>query len=82
MQQEVLKKRRSILGDRHPGVISAMENPAITLSGGDLLDEAASIKQEVLKKEITHLKHFTRHALKLDAFSHQEQWIRRGFREP
>ncbi|KAL8907437.1 MAG: hypothetical protein Q9207_001407 [Kuettlingeria erythrocarpa] len=50
MKQEVLEKRRRILGDEHPDTITAMKNLANTLSDQGQLDKAASMQQEVLEK--------------------------------
>ncbi|KAJ1334996.1 FxSxx-COOH system tetratricopeptide repeat protein [Microdochium nivale] len=50
MKQEVLEKRRRILGEEHPATISAMNNLAGTLRDQGKLDSAAAIMQEVLEK--------------------------------
>jgi hypothetical protein len=48
MQQEVLEKRQSILGNEHPSTILAMNNLAVTLGDQGKLEKAAAMQQEVL----------------------------------
>jgi tetratricopeptide (TPR) repeat protein len=50
MFQEALAKRRRILGEEYPDIISAMNNLADILGDQGKLDETAAMKQEVLAK--------------------------------
>ncbi|OCL06050.1 hypothetical protein AOQ84DRAFT_86231, partial [Glonium stellatum] len=50
IKEFVLEKRRRILGDEHPGTITAMSNLAVTLGDLGQHQDAATMKREVLEK--------------------------------
>jgi len=50
IHQEVLSKRRRILGEEHPDTISSMNNLAAMLGGQGKLEAAAAMQLEVRLK--------------------------------
>jgi uncharacterized C2H2 Zn-finger protein len=50
MEEEVLEKRKRILGEDHPDTILALANLAFTLRGLGNYDKALSMEEEVLEK--------------------------------
>ena len=50
MHEEVLAKRRAILGDDHPSTLTSMHNLALTYGEQGKMTEAAKMNEEVLAK--------------------------------
>ena len=50
LQEEVLEKRRRILGDDHPDTLTTMNNLASTYRDQGRTGEAARLQEEVLEK--------------------------------
>ena len=55
MKQDVLEKRRRILGDEHPDTISAMNNLANTLGDQGRLDKASTLFKEAYQRSVSTL---------------------------
>ena len=51
LQEEVLQKRRRILGEEHPDTLRSMNNLALTYSDQGRTGEAAALQEEVLQKQ-------------------------------
>ena len=50
LQEEVLQKRRRILGEEHPNTLTSMANLAVTYRDQGRTGEAVALEEEVLQK--------------------------------